>query len=82
MLYLASRRDNMRKNPVTKIQAFSNLKDVKIIVNGKEYPAKNGVNAKHWVIENAQLQKGANTIKAIGKSGGKELTDEMTWTLE
>ncbi|MCT4235254.1 beta-galactosidase [Elizabethkingia anophelis] len=82
MLYLANRRDNMRKNPVTKIQAFSNLKDVKIIVNGKEYPAKNGVNAKHWVIENAQLQKGANTIKAIGKSGGKELTDEITWTLE
>ena len=55
---------------------------MKIIVNGKEYPAKNGVNAKHWVIENAQLQKGANTIKAIGKSGGKELTDEMIWTLE
>lgn len=65
MLYLANRRDNMRKNPVTKIQAFSNLKDVKIIVNGKEYPAKNGVNAKHWVIENAQLQKEQIPLKLL-----------------
>ncbi len=82
MIYLANRRDNIRKNTVTKIQAFSNLKDVKIFVNGKEYTAKNGVNAKHWVVENVQLQKGENKIKAIGKLNGKELTDEMSWTLE
>ena len=38
---------------------------MKIIVNGKEYPAKNGVNAKHWVIENAQLQKEQIPLKLL-----------------
>ena len=82
MIYLANRRDNIRTNPSTKIQAFSNLKNVTFIINGKEYPAKNGVNAKHWVIENAPLQKGDNIIKAVGSNGKETLSDEMIWTLK
>lgn len=81
MLYLANRRDSIRKNQITKIQAFSNLKAVKILVNGKEYAAKNGVNSKHWVIENILLKKGENTIKAIGRIDEKEFVDEMIWIL-
>src|SRR5690606_12040299 len=60
MLYLANRRDNKRSNATTKIQVFSNLPAVTIEVNGKAYTAKQGVNAKHWVVEQAELKKGTN----------------------
>ncbi|TXH20736.1 MAG: beta-galactosidase [Chitinophagaceae bacterium] len=82
MIYLANRRDNQRAKPITKIQVFSNLYAVTIVVNGKEYQAKNGVNAKHWIIENAELKKGENLIKAYGKNGQSILSDEMKWTLQ
>src|SRR5690606_19588854 len=35
MLYLANRRDNERTQSSTKVQAFSNLRDVQLTVNGK-----------------------------------------------
>ena len=82
MIYLANRRDSLRSNNVTKIQLFSNLPNVEVTVNGKAYSAKQGVNSKHWVIENVQLQKGENKIQASGKNGNTELTDEMIWTLQ
>ena len=81
MLYLANRRDNERTISEAKIQVFSNLRSVSISVNGKVYQAKNGVNSKHWVVENALLQKGDNTIVAVGFDGKKELKDEMVWHL-
>jgi beta-galactosidase len=82
MIYLANRRDSLRSNNVAKIQLFSNLPNVKVTVNGKAYSAKQGVNSKHWVIENVQLQKGENKIQASGKNGNTELTDEMIWTIQ
>jgi len=82
MIYLANRRDNIRTNSETRIQLFSNLSAVTISVNGKEYQAKNGVNAKHWVVDGVQLQKGENKIQATGKADGSTLTNEMTWTLQ
>jgi beta-galactosidase len=74
MIYLANRRDDKRTQSTTKIQVFSNLSSVTIIVNGKSYAAKKGVNDKHWVVE--------NKIVASGKGKDGELTDEMTWILE
>ncbi len=82
MIYLANRRDNQRTKALTKIQVFSNLAAVTLSVNGKEYQAKNGVNAKHWVVENAELKKGENTIRAYGKNGTQQLEDEMKWNLQ
>ncbi|WP_099371491.1 glycoside hydrolase family 2 protein [Sphingobacterium sp. 1.A.5] len=82
MIYLANRRDSLRSNNVAKIQLFSNLPNVKVTVNGKAYSAKQGVNSKHWVIDNVQLQKGENKIQASGKNGNTELTDDMIWTLQ
>lgn len=82
MVFLSNKIDSIRTNPVTKIQAFSNMKSVNFIINGKEFQAKNGVNSKHWVLEEAHLQKGENTIKAVATDGKKTLTDEMTWILK
>jgi len=82
MIYLANRRDNKRTSATTKIQVFSNLSAVTIEVNGKTYMAKQGVNAKHWVVEQVALKKGENIVKAYGKVAGKELSDEMVWELE
>ena len=82
MIYLANRRDSLRTNDVARIQLFSNLPNVEVTVNGKAYSAKQGVNSRHWVIENVQLQKGENKIQGSGKNGNTELTDEMIWTLQ
>ncbi|MFD2966470.1 glycoside hydrolase family 2 protein [Sphingobacterium bambusae] len=82
MLYLANRRDNERSKETTKIQLFSNLTDIRISVNGKAYEAQQGVNGKHWVVNNAELQPGKNTIVATGSRGNIQLRDEMQWTLK
>ncbi|WKK59077.1 glycoside hydrolase family 2 protein [Sphingobacterium sp. BN32] len=82
MIYLANRRDNERTKAQGKVQVFSNLKDVKLEVNGKSYTAKQGVNDKHWVVEQVDLKQGQNTIVAVGKDGSKELRDEMVWNLK
>lgn len=82
MIYLANRRDNERTKAQSKVQVFSNLKDVKLEVNGKSYTAKQGVNDKHWVVEQVDLKQGQNTVVAVGKDGSKELRDEMVWNLK
>ncbi|WP_409151466.1 glycoside hydrolase family 2 protein [Sphingobacterium sp. BS-2] len=82
MIYLANRRDSVRTHKNSKIQLFSNLPKVQLIVNGKEYQAKQGVNSKHWVVDNVELKQGENKIQAKGNSGSEVLTDEMTWTLQ
>ena len=82
MIYLANRRDSIRTHKNSKIQLFSNLPKVQLIVNGREYQAKQGVNSKHWVVDNVELKQGENKIQAKGNSGSEVLTDEMTWTLQ
>ncbi len=82
MIYLANRRDSIRTHKNSKIQLFSNLPKVQLIVNGKEYQAKQGVNSKHWVVDNVELKQGENKIQAKGNSGNEVLHDEMTWTLQ
>ncbi|NQD71056.1 beta-galactosidase [Sphingobacterium shayense] len=81
MIYIANRRDDQRKNAVTKLQVFSNLPSVTVTVNGETYVAKQGVNDKHWVVENVKLKSGENIIKAFGKTRSEELSDEIHWTL-
>jgi len=78
ILYLANRRDDQRTHAITRIQLFSNAQDIHLTVNGKEYAVKQGVNSKHWVAENVELQKGKNRVEA--RAGA--LKDEMTWELK
>jgi len=82
MIYLANRRDNKRTHTQTKVQVFSNLNKVTLLVNGKEVEGKQGVNQKHWVFEGVNLQKGVNKIQARGEANGNTLTDEMEWELQ
>jgi len=82
MVYIANRRDKERTKSQTKVQVFSNLKQVQLFVNGKEVPGKQGVNNKHWVFDQVILKKGVNRIEAKGNSGNQHLTDAMDWTLK
>ncbi|MCD2423383.1 beta-galactosidase [Niabella pedocola] len=82
MIYLANRRDSMRTQATTTVQAFSNLAQVRLFVNGKEVKGHHGVNKKHWVFENVLLKKGMNEIEATGLVNGSVLRDKMTWTLQ
>ncbi|SDD21659.1 beta-galactosidase [Niabella drilacis] len=82
MLYLANRRDSIRTLAVTRVQLFTNLKQVQLKVNGKSIAGKNGVNDKHRVFENIKLKKGINKIEATGAANGKILKDRMTWILQ
>ncbi len=82
MLYLANRRDSIRTQDTTRVQAFSNLAQVRLFVNGKEVKGQYGVNKKHWIFENVTLKKGANEIEATGSANGKQLKDRMTWILQ
>ena len=80
MIYLEGRRDSVRTRKVTHIQVFSNLKKMELTVNGKKVSGAEGLNDKQWIFDNVQLEKGKNTIQAIGYSnGGKVFRDEMTW---
>ncbi|PZP51222.1 MAG: beta-galactosidase [Pseudopedobacter saltans] len=83
MLYLAERRDSLRTQQVTKIQTFSNLKNISISLNGKELKVEQGVNDKHWIVTNVSLHKGKNEIQAKGQtSNGKWIKDAMNWWLK
>ena len=81
MIYLANRRDDQRTKLHTRVQVFSNLNNVTLTVNGEEVSGKQGVNSRHWVFE-VELQKGKNKIRAVGKSKGKDLSDEMEWLVQ
>ncbi|MBZ4188299.1 beta-galactosidase [Niabella sp. 3A5MI-3] len=81
MLYLANRRDSIRTDGTTTVQAFSNLKNVRLFVNGKEATGRQGVNDKHWIFDPVLLKRGVNKIRATAVSQGKTLTDEMQWIL-
>ncbi|MCF3111585.1 glycoside hydrolase family 2 protein [Niabella sp. CC-SYL272] len=82
MIYLANRRDSLRTQATTSVQAFSNLAQVHLFVNGKEVKGIHGVNQRHWIFENIALKKGNNKIEATGVSNGKILKDAMTWILQ
>ncbi|SEN05329.1 beta-galactosidase [bacterium A37T11] len=79
MIYLANRRDNLRKKRQTSVQVFSNLTGIKLWVNGKSYTSTPGVNSKHFIFKNVPLRKGTNHIQAKATLNGKEYTDEMEW---
>lgn len=82
MLYLANRRDSIRTQATTRVQVFTNLKNVQLRVNGRAVPGRNGVNDRHRVFENIVLKKGVNKIEATGVAGGSILKDAMTWILQ
>lgn len=82
MLYLAEKRNNKRKKQITSIKVFTNIDDVVLSVNGKQYPGKkrNDINIMEW--QNISLKKGQNKIHVSGKTGLQKLEDSCLWILQ
>ncbi len=82
MLYLAEKRNNKRKKAITSVKVFTNVDDVILIVNGKQYPLKkrNNINIIEW--KNVPLKKGENKIRVSSKTGIQKLQDDCIWILQ
>ncbi len=79
MLYISSRRFVDRKDAVTPVKVFSNLKNVTLYVNNKKVGTLTPDDMHRCIWQDVKLQDGKNIIRIEGKSGKKLLTDECEW---
>ncbi len=79
ILYIAERRNNIRRKKTANIKVFSNMQTVELWLNGKFYSSKNTNNLKTVLWENVELQPGKNTILVKSIQGGKVLQDTCSW---
>lgn len=83
MIYIAERRNNIRKQAKVQVEVFSNMEKVTLSVNnGKPLTGRQGSNKRDILFDNIILQPGTNTITATGAQNGKILTDTITWQLQ
>lgn len=83
MVYIAGRRNSNRTVATTTVEIFSNLPALTLFVNDKAITTYKQVATKaDFVFENVPLQKGSNTIKAVGTKDGQTYTDTITWNLQ
>lgn len=81
MLYIAERRNNIRKQAQVKVEVFSNLENITLTLNdGKPVTGHQGANHRDFIFDNILLKAGINTLKATGTHNGKTITDTITWT--
>jgi beta-galactosidase len=81
MIYIAERRNNIRKQAVVHVAVFSNLDKVMLTINdGPPLTGHHGANARDFIFDNVNLKSGINTLKATGIHNGKVYTDIITWT--
>lgn len=81
MIYIAERRNNIRKQAKVNVEVFSNLENVTLrLNNGKPVTGHPGANQQDHIFDNITLKAGVNTIKATGTRNGKVITDTITWT--
>ncbi|WP_143307151.1 glycoside hydrolase family 2 protein [Chitinophaga vietnamensis] len=83
MIYIAERRNHIRKDPKVQVEVFTNLQQVRITVNdGPPLTGHAGANGHDMLFDNITLQPGNNVIKASGVYQGRALTDTITWQLQ
>jgi len=81
VLHITSRRYVFRKEQTINIKAYTNLSNVTLTVNGKEYPAQSPQKkVVSWT--NIPLQDGANGVVVQAKQNETTYTDEVTWMYE
>lgn len=82
VLYLAGRRNNIRRQAIQQIQVFSNLPKAELRVNGQSHGTLSPDEYHTILWENVRLHTGNNVITVIGKAGNKTITDQMQVVLE
>jgi beta-galactosidase len=78
VLYIASRRDVLRKRDTVDIKIYSNLKKVALTINGKPLPAQ-APDGRIALWRGVKLQPGDNVIVARGRKGNVLSGDAVTW---
>ncbi|AQT69340.1 Beta-galactosidase [Anaerohalosphaera lusitana] len=81
VLYIRDKRLKERTNPAADIVVYSNLKDVTLTLNGKDFDS---VNPDHCVFtwQDVVLESGKNTVKVTATRDGKTFTDTCTWNVD
>jgi len=78
VVYITSRRDDIRKEACTPLKVYSNTDHLKLTLNGEDLSAgqHDGV-IYQW--KEITLQQGKNVLDATAERGGKTITDRVTW---
>lgn len=77
--YITSRRFLKREQQKITVKVYSNAASVELLVNGQAFQtkkAKRNRQAHIFLFKGVTLQKGGNTVQAIGQNG---VTDTVTW---
>ncbi|NSL87327.1 beta-galactosidase [Chitinophaga sp. Mgbs1] len=83
LIYIAERRNNIRRSAKVQVEVFSNLLQVTLSVNGSAPVSGHaGANRCDFLFDNILLKPGSNTITATGTRNGKTFTDTITWQLQ
>lgn len=77
--YVTSRRFLKREQQKITVKVYSNAESVDLLVNGQAFQtkkAKRNRQAHIFLFKGVTLQKGENTVQAVGQNG---VTDTVTW---
>jgi len=80
-VYIANRRHIRRTSAQTTVTVFSNLPEVRLIVNGKDLGVKKADGYGTFTFDNVVLNPGSNEIKASARNRSTSATDRVTWQL-
>jgi beta-galactosidase len=80
MVYITSRRDCTRLDPVTSVKVYSNCESVELWFNGSSQGRRTSAD-RRFVWGNLRLQPGVNRIYAEGYRGDAVVSDSCGWTL-
>ncbi len=82
MVYIAGRRNVDRVKPLVDVQVFSNVEEVRLIVNGRLCGKMKPDGLKVCLFKDVPLRKGSNEIEVRAGDGKKQLIDRCTWILQ
>lgn len=81
VVYITQRRLTDREQQKTSVTVYSNQGQPTIYLNGKELQGiRKGTTDVHYIVDNVQLQKGMNELKAVAGNGNNVTEDKINWT--